>query len=88
MSSTDVYVTDVQISDKVHSAGGFDINHYFHRKLTLQSAPLRTSATVVPIQKSSEGRPGQDGRSFLKITHLYVPKPVGKEVNKPGKLTQ
>lgn len=38
----DVYVTDVQISDKVHSAGGFNINHYFHRKLTLKSAPLRT----------------------------------------------
>lgn len=82
MRSMDVWVTDDQISDKVHSAGGFNIKPYFHRKLTLKSAPLRTSTTVVPIQKTSEGRPGDDGRSFLKTTRLYVPKLMGKEVNK------
>lgn len=54
---TAVYATDVQVSDKVHSAGTF------HRKLALNSALTRTTA-VVAIQKTSAGRLGEGGQTF------------------------
>lgn len=78
----DVYVTDVQVSDKLHSPG------VFHGKLTLRSASLRTFTTVVPIQKTSEGRPGEEGQSFKNHRIYLFPGQLARKYIKRGEINR